>query len=99
MNIKELNEVLTKALDESLTNVEVLNAPKLGSYEVSYNVLESGKVILHKVEDKVAIEYRLGRISGCDPKTFETEKEALDHIEAEINGFKNVSNIEFKADK
>lgn len=100
MDIKKLNEKLTKVINESIkeerTNLEVIDSSLLAKYDVSYDVHKNGKIYLHKIDDKVVIEYRLPTISGCSSDSFETVEEALKFVEKEISEFPNVSNIEFK---
>ena len=97
MDIKELNEALTKVLKEEHTNSEIMDATLVGKYDVSYNVKESGEVYLHKVDGKVFIEYRLPKISGCSTQGFDTVDDAIKDVEKDIKKMDNVSDIEFIA--
>ena len=85
-----------KAMKEERSNLDVVMSPSIAKYEVSYDVHKSGEIYLHNIDGKIVIEYRLPTIGGCSTKSFETEKEAVEHIEKKIKEFPNVSNIEFK---
>lgn len=102
VKVKTFNESLKpsktdkKAMKEERSNLDVVMSPSIAKYEVSYDVHKSGEIYLHNIDGKIVIEYRLPTIGGCSTKSFETEKEAVEHIEKKIKEFPNVSNIEFK---